>query len=262
MKLSSWQRRIARATDLASAAEGAAQLLTQYAAILTAQQACYDALLARADGLTGSLERDLAALRSAAADLFEAIAPIAPARAMLGVPTDVSGVEALLRTGWHASEMPFLARVVLQPYAEALRVRAGSTVPASLRRHLETTPGQAVCPFCGGPPQVAVLQTEGGADAGGRALVCATCSMSWPVRRILCPHCAEEDERRLGYFHAPDFDHVRIDACETCRCYLKTVDQTRLGIAVPIVDEVASGALDIWAQQRGYTKVTRNLIGC
>jgi hypothetical protein len=24
------------------------------------------------------------------------------------------------------------------------------------------------------------------------------------MRRILCPHCGEEDERKLGYFHAAD----------------------------------------------------------
>jgi FdhE protein len=81
------------------------------------------------------------------------------------------------------------------------------------------------------------------------------------VGRIRCSHCGEEDEDRLGYFHTRDFDHLRVDACDTCRHYLKTVDLTRLGLAVPLVDEVASGALDIWAQERGYTKVTPNLIG-
>ena len=81
------------------------------------------------------------------------------------------------------------------------------------------------------------------------------------MRRVLCAHCGEEDERRLGYFHAPDFDHVRVDACETCRQYIKTVDLTKLGLAVPLVDEVASAVLDLWARERGYTKVTPNLIG-
>jgi FdhE protein len=73
--------------------------------------------------------------------------------------------------------------------------------------------------------------------------------------------CAENDERRLCYFRAAEFDHVRVDVCETCGHYIKSVDLTRLGRAVPLVDEVAAGALDLWAHERGYTKVTRNLIG-
>jgi FdhE protein len=264
---SSWQRRIDRANALARADQHAAALLTQYAAILSAQAACYDTLVSRGDRLTGSLERDLEELRPRAAEVFGTIAAIAPAQTMREAPTDVPGIEALLRDGWHVRDIPFLPRLVLQPYAEALATLRGreSTDPPSLRliddRGLEHAPGRAACPVCGGPPQVGVLRSDSSADGGGRALVCATCSTNWPVRRIVCPHCGEEDERRLGYFHTSEVDHVRIDACATCRRYLKTIDLTRLGIAVPVVDEVASGALDIWAQERGYTKVTQNLIG-
>jgi len=254
-----WQQRIERANELARAHAAGSHLLTQYAAILAAQRTCYEQLMARADRLTGSIESDLAELRPCAADAFRAIAAVAPSEAISDLPTEPRAIGAVLTDGWRLSAMPFLARVVLQPYAEALAHRfRGISKPD---RGLETTPGQAVCPFCGGPPQVAVLHTDGGAGGGGRGLVCATCSTSWPVRRILCVHCGEEDERRLGYFHTPEFDHVRIDACDACRHYLKTVDLTRLGVAVPLVDEVASGALDIWAQDRGYTKVTQNLIG-
>jgi FdhE protein len=108
---------------------------------------------------------------------------------------------------------------------------------------------------------VSVLRHDTGADGGSRTLICATCSTMWPMRRILCVHCGEEDEHRLTYFNGPEFEHVRVDTCGTCRRYIKTVDLTRLGLAVPVVDEVASGALDIWAHERGYTKVTQNLIG-
>jgi len=253
-----WQRRIERANELARADAGASRLLAQYAAILAAQLTCYEQLLAQ--GLTGSLETDLAALQRAAADLFDGISAAVPAQAMRDVPTEASGIASLLRAGWHAPDMSFLARVVLQPYAEALRARAGGEDGAGVERRLEIRPGQAACPFCGGIPQVAVLQTVG-SDGPGRALVCGTCATTWAAPRIRCAYCGEEEERRLGYFHSADIDHVRIDACDTCRRYLKTVDLTRLGIAVPIVDEVASGALDIWARERGYTKLTPNLIG-
>ena len=78
---------------------------------------------------------------------------------------------------------------------------------------------------------------------------------------MLCANCGEDDERQLGYFHSLSYDHLRIDACETCKHYLKTVDLTRLGLAVPLVDEVAAAPLDLWARERGYDKIQLNLVG-
>lgn len=267
-----WQRRIRRANDLAGTDQRIAPLLMQYTAILTAQAACFHALVARDERLSGSLERDLDVLRPLAADAFRAIAGVAPAQAMRGTPSDPTAIDALLRAGWCESSIPFLARVVLQPYAEALAGRAGpegrahdETTPAAFRvrddRGLQSLSEAAACPFCGGPPQVSVLRHDTGADGGSRMLICATCATAWPLRRILCVNCGEEDEQRLTYFHAREFDHVRVDTCATCRHYIKTVALNRLGLAVPVVDEVASGALDVWARERGYTKVTPNLIG-
>jgi FdhE protein len=260
--MDSWQRRIDRAAALAKANTGAAALLTQYGQVLTVQRAVYDALVAGAR-LTGSLERDLAALRPLATRALAAVRAIAPAPATANAPGDAAALDGLLREGWRTASMPFLARLVLQPYAEALAHLAASREPACrpLDRNLAVAPGRDACPFCGGPPQLAVLRSDSAADAGGRALVCATCATNWPRRRILCAYCAEEDERKLGYFVAAEFDHLRVDTCDTCEHYLKTVDLTRLGIAVPLVDEVASGALDVWAVERGYEKVEVNLLG-
>jgi FdhE protein len=91
--------------------------------------------------------------------------------------------------------------------------------------------------------------------------LCATCLTTWPFRRVLCAYCGQEDEHKLGYFHSPQYDHLRVDACDTCRHYLKTIDLTRLGVAVPLVDEVAGAALDLWAREQGYEKIELNLVG-
>jgi FdhE protein len=253
----SWQRRIDRATALARADSRAAALLTQYAAILAAQRTCYDTLVSRGERLTGSLEDDLDSVRECAETVFATIAKSVPESVAAGAPRDAASTDQLLRDGWHAPSASFLARLVLQPYAEAL----SGLGHRPEGRGLETTPGRAACPFCGGPPQVSVLRRDSGSDGGGRELICALCSTSWALRRILCVHCGEEDEHRLKYFHTPEFDHVRVDSCDTCLHYVKAVDLTRLGIAVPVVDEVASGALDIWAHEHGFTKVEPNLIG-
>jgi FdhE protein len=71
----------------------------------------------------------------------------------------------------------------------------------------------------------------------------------------------EEHPAKLSYFHSPHYDHIRVEGCETCKHYIKSVDLTRLGLAVPLVDEVAAAPLDLWAREHGYTKIELNLIG-
>jgi FdhE protein len=53
---------------------------------------------------------------------------------------------------------------------------------------------------------------------------------------------------------------VRIEACDTCRTYLKTVDLSKDGLAVPLVDDLASLPLDLWARAEGYARLKANLL--
>jgi formate dehydrogenase maturation protein FdhE len=41
---------------------------------------------------------------------------------------------------------------------------------------------------------------------------------------------------------------------------VKTIDLTVNGAAIPIVDDLASLAMDLWAAGRGYRKVRANLL--
>jgi FdhE protein len=158
---------------------------------------------------------------------------------------------------WHApSDEKFFAKSFLQPYARLL-AEIGAT---PLDRN--QTSGENRCPFCGGKPQLSILQIkEASAESGGRDMLCSTCLTPWPFIRVVCANCGENDPARLAYFHSPDYDHIRIDACETCKHYIKSIDLTRLGFAVPLVDEVASASLDLWVRERGYTKIELNLVG-
>jgi FdhE protein len=102
---------------------------------------------------------------------------------------------------------------------------------------------------------------EATSESGNRDLVCATCTINWSFRRVACAYCGEELPTKLGYYHTPEYDHIRIEACDTCKHYIKGVDLTRLGFAVPLVDEVATAALDVWAREHGYKKIELNLVG-
>jgi FdhE protein len=144
----------------------------------------------------------------------------------------------------------FILRGFLQPYAEFLVAH----MPAP---QLETMP--RVCPHCGSLPVLGILRPEG--DAGKRFLQCSFCSHEWGFRRILCPACGEEQEDKLPVYIAEQLPHIRVEACDTCKHFLRTVDLTRDGHAVPIVDDIAAVPLSLWAHEQGYTRLQPNLLG-
>jgi formate dehydrogenase accessory protein FdhE len=143
----------------------------------------------------------------------------------------------------------FFARTFLQPYAEFVRRRADSSSNGYTG---------SLCPFCGRKPGVAVLRPLG--DGGQRRLVCCFCLAEWDFRRIVCANCGEEDHNNLPVYIAVQFSHVRVDCCDRCRRYLKTVDLTKTGLADPVVDELATIPLDLWAREHGYEKLELNLL--
>jgi hypothetical protein len=123
----------------------------------------------------------------------------------------------------------------------------------------------AACPVCGGPPQVSVIAEQSGEFMAGspRWLVCSRCATWWAFARAVCPTCGEDDSRRLAAFAVEDLDPARIDACDTCHAYIKSFDLRRPGgrEAVPLVDDVATLALDLWAHERGLHRSARSLAG-
>ena len=256
-----WDQRIRRAEQLAGDRGPAASLLTFYARVLRQQRALYDELL-RTGGLSGTLARDAERISGAALALVHDVEAHGPpplveeARALIA--GGVSPItERLVAYSREPSDRDFFAKAILQPYGERL------ADAAIVRADRSGIPADNRCPACRGAPQLSFLEptTAIAGDGGGRSLLCAGCLTAWPFRRVRCPACGEEDERKLAYYHAPDLEHLRVDACETCRRYVKTVDLTKLGFAVPLVDEVAGASLDLWAREHGYEKIELNLVG-
>ena len=73
--------------------------------------------------------------------------------------------------------------------------------------------------------------------------------------------CEEKDKERLPRYLVEDPIAVRVEACDTCKAYLKSFDLTVDGLIVPEVDEIATVALDLWAGEHGYHKLQLNLLG-
>ena len=121
------------------------------------------------------------------------------------------------------------------------------------------------CPVCGGQPQVSVIAEESGEFMAGspRSLVCGRCGSWWSFPRATCVGCGEEDPRSMESFLVEEQGPARVDTCTTCRGYIKTFDlRERGGVEViPLVDDVVTLTLDIWAQQRGFTRSGISLAG-
>jgi len=151
----------------------------------------------------------------------------------------------------------FWVRVAASPLLETAAV--GATVPNS-----EQWRG-AACPLCGGQAQVSVIAEETGEFLGGspRSLVCGRCAAWWSFPRAVCAVCGEEDPRNLGSYFVEDQRWVRVDACETCHGYVKTFDLREAGgrDVVPLVDDVATVTLDLWAGEQGLARPSASFAG-
>ncbi len=255
-----WDRRIRRAEELTVGGGPESPLLAFYARLLHSQKAVYESLKNR--GPSGSIEDDVLQVAQSGSALLHDVADDGPdqlvAEARTLLQSDDSTKRDLLLTYWSdRSDRNFFAKALLQPCAQWLATAGLATIgqrPDGAGNR---------CPRCGGAPQLSILETAGAVagDGSSRQLLCATCLATWPFRRVVCPQCGEEDERKLGYFQSTAFEHVRVDACDSCGRYLKSVDVGRLGLAVPLVDEVAGASLDVWALEHGYQKIELNLLG-
>lgn len=258
----SWDTRIARADQLASTSKASKELLIFYGKLLRTQKEIYEYLCSRKNWLpSGILEEDLNVVRTMMPVLLHAIeasgtaALVEEAQELLRASE--AEIDAMLLEQWRApSDVQFFAKAVLQPYARWLAESGAKPID----REVEV--GENRCPFCGGKPQLSFLQIkESSAESGNRDLMCSVCLTVWSYRRVLCANCGEQRPAKLGYFHSPEYDYVRIEACDTCKHYIKGIDLTRFGLAVPLVDEVAAAPLDLWAREHGYTKIELNLVG-
>jgi FdhE protein len=257
-----WDERIARARSLAADSSTASSILAFYADLAEFQQHSARNCPPLAD------LRDAAEIAAASlAGFLEWLHGHAPAP-LAGAAAES---RAWPREGWktllaqrveqgHSDEDPptaFIVEAVLQPFV----VRAAETAAVGLKTEVglkADTTNIARCPVCGSLPVVAALREEG--QGARRSLLCALCFHEWDYLRIQCPSCEESRFDALPVYTADASANARIDACDSCRTYIKTIDLSRDGLAVPTVDDLASLPLDLWARDRGYRRLYPNLL--
>lgn len=151
--------------------------------------------------------------------------------------------EAVELTGAGTAELIFIVSVLVRPLMRRLA--------RNVRRKdgFEDIFGDR-CPICGGSPLMARI----GRDDGKRILECSLCGTEWKAKRIRCLACGNEDTESLGYIYLEE-DACRIDKCDKCHTYLKTVDERKKSenkIWALLVEDVATLHLDVLAEEKGY----------
>jgi formate dehydrogenase accessory protein FdhE len=268
LKKSPWQRHIQRADELALRHTAMSEVLGFYAKVARFQEELY---LSLTRSVPRNGERTMPQARLDSLQLDRLIPHFAPFMELIteAGPERLKHIANDLlrqdRTDWgewlnrawetttpqskvHPSE--FLGRAFLQPYAAFMRETVAPRWHTTLH---------SLCPFCGRKPGLGVLRQQG--DGAARSLVCSLCLAEWEFRRIVCPECGEENNGKLPVYIADDFAHIRVEGCDTCKKYIKSVDLTKNGLADPVVDEIAAAPLDLWAQEHGYAKLELNLMG-
>jgi len=284
-----WAARRSRTEALRARYPFAGEILTLYAALLDVQEHAYARALAARPSSPASyaVEHVLPAV----VDVTVAHGPAHLAQAVRDRSRGAGAVRAVETWIAGADQSPierYLARAAAGPVLEALthsgRAYPGAGKPGGGPRD------ERHCSSCGGLPQVSYLAPPGDDLVGARRyLMCSRCATAWPYPRTTCAACGERDGARLPVYAeegtaevemsggivrglarrpepvpagvAPRFPHVRVEACETCARYLLAIDLARDPGAVPVVDEMAAVPLDLYAQERGLSKIVPNLMG-
>jgi len=103
------------------------------------------------------------------------------------------------------------------------------------------------CPICGSPPILSMFGSN-----GQRFFFCGFCWHKWATQRIYCPFCENTDHNTLHYFDIENEEEHRVDICDKCKKYIKTVDIRKVDREIyPPLEYLSTAHLDIKATEMG-----------
>ncbi|MDI6728868.1 MAG: formate dehydrogenase accessory protein FdhE [Thermodesulfovibrionales bacterium] len=112
------------------------------------------------------------------------------------------------------------------------------------------------CPVCNAKPSIASIDEE-----NRRKLFCSFCGTSGYFKRIGCPVCLNADTSKLNIITIEDEKGFRIDTCDACGSYIKTIEAGLMNELSPDIADLISLSLDIIAQGKGYRRNSPNPLG-
>jgi FdhE protein len=142
------------------------------------------------------------------------------------------------------SVLTFLAINSLKPIFEAYAKKLSNYVD-------QERWAKGYCPICGSEPVIAELR-----ENGARFLLCSSCGYEWRFNKLKCPFCENDEQQSLRYFYSEQEGRTyRVDVCEKCKRYIKTVETDALvGKVISLLEDAGSFHFDIIAQNAGYRR--------
>ncbi len=147
--------------------------------------------------------------------------------------------------------MNFLLHTTIKPFVEVMASHLKDKVDGDLW-------DKGICPICGSEPLMGELRGE----EGIRIWACSFCGHQWKGKRLMCPFCENTEHRTLRYFYTEKEKAYRIDICDKCKRYIKTVDSRQLSeeIFLP-VEDIGTLHLDILAANKGFKREAFDFLG-
>jgi FdhE protein len=162
--------------------------------------------------------------------------------------------KAMVRESFHPSHeeeaeeddtfdlISFFVEESLRPALEILTDKYGDAIRRS-------SWSEGYCPICGKEPKIGEIREE----EGCRYLYCTQCGIEWNYMRIKCPFCGNEEQKTLAYFTVEEDERYRVEVCDNCKRYIKTVDFRSTNEKADLeVEDIATIHLDMLANEEGY----------
>jgi len=142
--------------------------------------------------------------------------------------------------------MWLVAELAVAPFVHLLQrtILSPETVREALGRW-----GNGYCPACGSWPAVAEVV------GGHRTMRCSFCAAAWELKTYACIYCRNESETFITA--APDLERKdrRIEACQACGSYLKTLDLAELSpFPLLAISDLETMDLDVAAMEHNYSR--------
>ena len=176
----------------------------------------------------------------------------------------VAGFQAGVDPGAPFDSLPALVELVRSNGPAALAEAASALDPdcldaESFFSRVLAQPVRFGDPRCQHAPQAGLLKPLGHGHA--LWLSCAHCFHEWEYARNRCVACGQTDAKKLAYYKAEEIAHIQVMTCDECRQYIHLIDIEKEPRTVADMDEVVALPLDVWAIERGFSKVQPNLAG-
>jgi len=161
-----------------------------------------------------------------------------------GEETNAQGFPAVRETEDSIDLIDLFAEESLRPELESVAEKYKEIIAKSKW-------SEGYCPVCGKEPKIGEIRKD---EDGKRYLFCHQCGCKWNFSRIKCPFCGNDEQHSLAYFEVEGDERYRVDVCNKCRRYIKTVEFPKSSEEPDLdVEDIATLHLDMIAFDEGYS---------